>query len=209
MALSVGANKLSRPSALRPGRAQRVRTVRAQALFGWGKKDESEYDEKEEQFRLQQELLEARRSGSLIKQANERRKKVQETLAERKAARQAEKDALAQGVIPESLKNWRPYENKMDEEATSGIVVPLLPFGIRKYDEGERFDLRSPYADDGWVDPNETDMWSGLKKLNKKIFNFGGKAAEEDEYGKPIMWARDYEKKQAQARRQQKKQEDK
>jgi hypothetical protein len=29
--------------------------------------------------------------------------------------------------------------------------VPLLPFGLRKYDEGERFDLRSPYADDGWV----------------------------------------------------------
>jgi hypothetical protein len=34
-------------------------------------------------------------------------------------------------------------------------VVPLFPFGIRKYDEGERFDLRLPYAEDGWVDPDE------------------------------------------------------
>lgn len=35
--------------------------------------------------------------------------------------------------------------------ANSGLVVPLLPFGMPKYDAGERFDLRSPYADDGWV----------------------------------------------------------
>jgi hypothetical protein len=48
------------------------------------------------------------------------------------------------------------YKNKEDETATSGLVVPLLPFGMPKYDAGERFDLRSPYADDGWVDPDET-----------------------------------------------------
>jgi hypothetical protein len=29
--------------------------------------------------------------------------------------------------------------------------VPLLPFGLKEFDEGERFDLRSPYADEGWV----------------------------------------------------------
>ncbi len=28
-------------------------------------------------------------------------------------------------------------------------MVPLLPFGIKKYDDGERFDLRSPYSDGG------------------------------------------------------------
>lgn len=48
------------------------------------------------------------------------------------------------------------YKNKEDETANSGLVVPLLPFGMPKYDAGERFDLRSPYADDGWVDPEET-----------------------------------------------------
>ena len=30
-------------------------------------------------------------------------------------------------------------------------MVPLLPFGLKEFDEGERFDLRSPYADEGWV----------------------------------------------------------
>lgn len=34
---------------------------------------------------------------------------------------------------------------------TTGLIVPLLPFGMPKYDAGERFDLRSPYSDDGWV----------------------------------------------------------
>jgi hypothetical protein len=38
------------------------------------------------------------------------------------------------------------YKNKEDETANSGLVVPLLPFGMPKYDAGERFDLRSPYA---------------------------------------------------------------
>jgi len=42
----------------------------------------------------------------------------------------------------------------------------------RKYDEGERFDLRSPYADDGWVDPEETDAFAGTVKqcCTKKSF---------------------------------------
>lgn len=32
---------------------------------------------------------------------------LQETLAERKAARRAERDALARGEMPETLKKWR------------------------------------------------------------------------------------------------------
>ena len=72
-------------------------------------------------------------------------------------------------------------------------MVPLLPFGIKKYDDGERFDLRSPYADDGWVDPEETDMWGGFKKISQKILDFG--QVKYDKPGeKPIMWASEYEK---------------
>lgn len=38
--------------------------------------------------------------------------------------------------MPETLKQWKPYQ-KADEDAGSDgrIVVPLLPFGIKKYDE--------------------------------------------------------------------------
>jgi hypothetical protein len=172
-------------------------SVRTCALFGWGKKSENSEKnaDKDEQFRIQQELLAARRSGSLIKEANDRRRKVQETVAERKAARQQEKDSLAKGIIPDSLKDWKNYKTRDAEEGTSGIVIPLLPFGKKEYDEGERFDLRSPYADEGWVDPEETDMWSGLKKIGKKILNFSGNNDEyREQYGKPILWAKDYEK---------------
>jgi hypothetical protein len=49
----------------------------------------------------------------------------------------------------------QPYSKETEDRANSGVVVPLFPFGIRKYDDGERFDLRLPYADDGWVDPDE------------------------------------------------------
>ena len=57
-----------------------------------------------------------------------------------------------QGIIPESLKDWKNYKKKEDAKGfTEGIVVPLLPFGLKEFDEGERFDLRSPYADMGWV----------------------------------------------------------
>lgn len=71
------------------------------------------------------------------------------------------------------------YSNKEDENITSGVVVPLLPFGMPKYDAGERFDLRSPYADDGWVDPEETDAWAGFKKIGEKLLNFTGKTQKQ------------------------------
>lgn len=48
-------------------------------------------------------------------------------------------------------------------------------------------------ADDGWVDPEEVDMWSGLKRIGEKIFNFGGKNSI-IEKGKPVVWASDYAK---------------
>lgn len=183
--------------------------LRVQALFGWGKRNEAEDEKKaikEEQFRIQQDLLEARRTGSAIKDASIRRQKVQSTLADRKAARQEEKDSLAKGIIPDSLKNWKNYKKKEDQGAgLGGIIVPLLPFGLKEFDEGERFDLRSPYADDGWVDPEETDMWAGLKKIKTKILNFSGNNDVFDaEYSKPILWARDYNKMQQEKERKEK-----
>jgi hypothetical protein len=64
------------------------------------------------------------------------------------------------------------YKNKEDEQANSGLIVPLLPFGMPKFDAGERFDLRSPYADDGWVDPDETgdSFWCYNEGGRKKKF---------------------------------------
>ena len=39
------------------------------------------------------------------------------------------------------------------------------------------------------VDPEETDMWAGLKKVGSKILNFSGNNDEyRQQYGKPILW---------------------
>ncbi len=67
------------------------------------------------------------------------------------------------------------YDKKEDESALSGIVVPLLPFGMPRYDAGERFDLRSPYADDGWVDPEETGvLWQAWFSVFHMSSSHGG-----------------------------------
>lgn len=56
------------------------------------------------------------------------------------------------GMLPIILKrSWFraatcAADDETNKNANSGIVVPLLPFGIKKYDDGERFDLRSPYS---------------------------------------------------------------
>lgn len=58
------------------------------------------------------------------------------------------------------------YDAKTEKNSNSGIVIPLLPFGMRKYDEGERFDLRSPYSDDGWV-----SAWTlGLRNCSSTVY---------------------------------------
>lgn len=47
--------------------------------------------------------------------------------------------------------------------------LPLqVPFGNTKYDEGERFDLRLPYVDEGYVDES-----ASLGNTLKRLFGFG------------------------------------
>ncbi|KAF5837860.1 hypothetical protein DUNSADRAFT_3753 [Dunaliella salina] len=144
------------------------------------------------QMRVQRERLEQRKTGVKLREADKRREQVKRSLSAKKQERQQERDLLAQGIMPDSLKDWKNYKTKRDERANSGVVVPLLPFGNQEYDEGERFDLRSPYADDGWVDPEEVDAFAGIKNFGKKFLNFGMRREEPGEQ-KPIIWASKYE----------------
>jgi hypothetical protein len=50
------------------------------------------------------------------------------------------------------------------EETNRGIVIPQVPFGNAKFDNGERFDLRLPYVDEGYVDP-DASFGATLKRL--------------------------------------------
>ena len=58
------------------------------------------------------------------------------------------------------------------------ISLPGMAIGMPEFDGGERFDLRAPYADEGWVDENDTGggFLGGL---------FGGKKKEEEKKAPP------------------------
>ena len=67
------------------------------------------------------------------------------------------------------------------EDPKFGIIIPLAPFGMPEYDNGERFDLRLPHVDNGWVDEDSSlgNTWSrltgglfgGQKKADKEAMN--------------------------------------
>ena len=54
------------------------------------------------------------------------------------------------------------------------ISLPGMAIGMPEFDGGERFDLRAPYADEGWVDENDKGggflggLFGGKKKEEKK-----------------------------------------
>ena len=156
------------------------RDTRAQGLFGFGdKKDDPKAREKEEAFQAQQRLLEARRTGRTMDGANARRAKVSDYLKEERAAK---KKAWREGknvVMPGQTKSTIDQIREAygtDNESNTGIVVPLAPFGIPKYDQGGRFDLQAPYADEGYVDPEDQGGFS-----LKRLFGGGKKKKSDDE----------------------------
>lgn len=53
------------------------------------------------------------------------------------------------------------------EAVTGGIPLPMASFGMPEFDGGERFDLKGPYVDEGWVDESAKGdgLFGGLKKL--------------------------------------------
>ena len=66
--------------------------------------------------------------------------------------------------------------NALSKEAVKGgIPFPMASFGMPEFDGGERFDLRGPYAEEGWVDEKDLEKEKQkLKKKNKGCGLFGG-----------------------------------
>lgn len=152
-----------------PRRSARA-PVRVQSLFGWGRTKEMD-EGKEEMWRQQQEILKERRSGSTraVDETNQRRAEVQKKFNEKKAKKQRQRSALARGeAMPEDEDFKKPY----NEEEEGGIIIPIAPFGIPKFDNGERFDLKLPYVDEGWVDESGADPFQWAKDL------FSGKGTD-------------------------------
>lgn len=61
-----------------------------------------------------------------------------------------------------------------------GIIIPVAPFGMPEYDGGERFDLRLPHVDNGWVDED-----AAFGKTMARIFRWQKKEDKEAMNGKP------------------------
>jgi len=101
---------------------------------------------------------------------------IQEEKAARKKAWKEGKNVELPGRGKSTIEQIR---EQYGDDSNSGIVVPLAPFGIPKYDQGERFDLQAPYADEGYPDES-ADPMTALKRL----FGMGKKGEDDKKDGK-------------------------
>lgn len=130
--------------------------------------------EREEAMRAQKEILARRRNKdaekAYMQEVKDRRSK-------------ATKDFYANRIkyVPgkDNLEQWKklnpePYRAKdkyTEEPEGFSIPIPLNPIGLPKFDNGERFDLKLPYVDNGYVAEDSEDIFGRFKGL----LNFGGK----------------------------------
>ena len=138
---------------LRPSRATRGSSRRPLAVTaGWfnNNKDTAGRDP---MFEQQQEILRRRRKGAnLESEVSKRRAKVSGFM----------KGTLAKEEMKEIKEKNEAKANELSKEAFKGkkgfLSLPMASFGMPEFDGGERFDLRAPYADEGWVDPEDNGV---------------------------------------------------
>ena len=131
--------------------------------------------DKDEQYRIQQEMLAKRKNKTKMTEYFEKveakRKEVSKTMKETSYTGISDKeDPIAvwkkrkeDGLLP-------PIGYEADKEKGS-FIFPASPIDIPKYDNGQRFDLRLPYAERGYVDVEEEEK---KKKFAENIGNFFG-----------------------------------
>ena len=111
-------------------------------------------------FEKQQEILKKRRQNvNLEKEINERRRRVggymKKNLPEAEMRKiNAENERKAKALSKEAMKG--------------GIPLPMASFGMPEFDGGERFDLKGPYADEGWVDETDDGLGFFSRLFGKK-----------------------------------------
>lgn len=119
---------------------------------------------KNEAFLKQQEMLERRKqkekSEEYYMKVEARRKEVDARMKARSLNVEPGEDPLVDWKRrkEEGLMSPLGYE----EEDEGGIAIPMASFGIPRFDNGERFDLRLPYADQGYVS-DDADIMSKIR----------------------------------------------
>lgn len=137
--------------------------------------------EREEQFRLQQEMLAKRRNPRALekeKEATEKRrleasKKIDKTLWAKNSDPSADpilewREALKKGEIKDI--GYVPGPPKSASLFGLSIPLPMSPIDIPEMDNGQRFDLRLPYAERGYED-SEADV---MGKIGAWFSGLGG-----------------------------------
>eukprot|EP00891_Asterochloris_glomerata_P003594 jgi/Astpho2/3594/Aster-x1158 len=142
-----------------PGHTQYIRgaVLRPSTRTSKGTKEERAA-EREEQFELQKELLKKRRDGSWQQKVKDRRALASKYIRD---------PAYKKQVDDERREQKKRDKLARGEEERSGFrfIVPIAPFGLPEYDEGERFDLRGGYVDNGWVDEDEVPLGEKLSSF--------------------------------------------
>lgn len=135
---------------------------------------------RDEEWKAQQEIIARRRN----KQSNEEYfSKVKQQRSESYKRFMDKKIKYKEGE--DNLEQWKKlnpegYNPKKEYDEPSGSVpIPLVSFGMPKYDEGERFDLRLPYVDNGYVAEDGLDAWSRFQGLFDGFGKKNGREAEE------------------------------
>lgn len=138
----------------------KARSDTARYFFGQGGPGKSmSDDEKERQFREQQEILARRRDPN-------RKKKYYEDMEKRREEYdQNIKSILLKDDGKDPLIQWRKKREagvikdfKYEEGPKGSLPIPGNPIQIPRFDNGERFDLRLPYVDRGYEDPDADVM---------------------------------------------------
>lgn len=143
-------------------------------------------NEREEQMRIQAEMLARRKNKPKMKEYFEKVEEKRE-----KTYKEYSKNIWAKSSNDvDPLDKWKKardageikkigYDSEPPRSSSLfGISIPLPvnPIGIARYDEGERFDLRLPYAERGYEDP-DADVLANLGKSFRNLF--GGKKKDD------------------------------
>lgn len=136
--------------------------------------------EKDEAFRQQQEILARRRDKKRAKEyfndVNARRRDLEDDLMKRRLVVRDGEDPL----IPWQKMKDAGYidPSGYDEEDEGGIPIPLPSFGVPKYDNGGRFDLKLPHVEIGYTD-EDADVMKKAGNAFRNLFG-GGKGKKDD-----------------------------
>lgn len=145
--------------------------------------------EREEQFRLQQEMLARRRNpkakaaeeAKVNKRRDEATAGVMETMWAKKTPANVDplvewKKAKEEG----KLRDLGYEETAKNRDLRFSIPIPLSPIDRPAYDNGLRFDLRLPYAETGYEDES-ADVLGNMGKAFGNLFGGGKKDKEAKE----------------------------